>query len=297
MKIPELSENLSIISQLGNNPGTDDGLSADELKAKFDEAVLIIQRYINQTLLLNINASVSPEDGLTMRADIAMDNHRVKDVAAPEEDGDSVNLGYMKDHTAPAGYVEASHNIASESELDAILIQKLSEMKQYDTAFLGFRATTNAIFEGIRVVCMLHKTEDGYGCAEFVSRGSKGAVAWRKSIYNNAALPIEWENPTMVPGVEYRTTERWNGKPVYAKLVNIGALPNASSRYIEGEPVPPGINAISIHGVGVSGYNSIPIQSSDVYASVQGEWGVIYVSTTSDYSAYTGYLTVKYTKN
>ena len=35
---------------------------------------------------------------------------------------------------------------------------------------------------------------------------------------------FEWDNPPMVPGVEYRTTERWNGKAVYAKLVNCGAV-------------------------------------------------------------------------
>lgn len=34
----------------------------------------------------------------------------------------------------------------------------------------------------------------------------------------------EWVNPPMKPGVEYRTTERYNGQPVYAKLVNQGAF-------------------------------------------------------------------------
>lgn len=29
----------------------------------------------------------------------------------------------------------------------------------------------------------------------------------------------EWINPPMEPGVEYRTTELWNGKPVYRQLV------------------------------------------------------------------------------
>ena len=33
----------------------------------------------------------------------------------------------------------------------------------------------------------------------------------------------EWLNPPMQLGVEYRTTERFNGKPVYAKLVDCGA--------------------------------------------------------------------------
>ena len=35
----------------------------------------------------------------------------------------------------------------------------------------------------------------------------------------------EWENPPMIPGVEYRTTERYDGKPVYTALVNCGNLP------------------------------------------------------------------------
>ena len=39
----------------------------------------------------------------------------------------------------------------------------------------------------------------------------------------------EWENPPMSIGVEYRTTERWNGKPVYTKCVNCGALANKMS--------------------------------------------------------------------
>ena len=39
--------------------------------------------------------------------------------------------------------------------------------------------------------------------------------------YQSANPWLEWEyaNPPMEPGVEYRTTERWNGKAVYKKLV------------------------------------------------------------------------------
>ena len=36
---------------------------------------------------------------------------------------------------------------------------------------------------------------------------------------------MEWQNPPMSLGVEYRTTERCEGKPVYAKRVDCGALP------------------------------------------------------------------------
>lgn len=49
----------------------------------------------------------------------------------------------------------------------------------------------------------------------------------------NASLGTwsEWEyvNPPMFIGVEYRTTERWQGKAVYTKLVHIGTLPAAGN--------------------------------------------------------------------
>lgn len=46
----------------------------------------------------------------------------------------------------------------------------------------------------------------------------------------NANVWDEWEyvNPPMELDVVYRTTERFNGKPVYVKFFNCGALPNAS---------------------------------------------------------------------
>lgn len=37
--------------------------------------------------------------------------------------------------------------------------------------------------------------------------------------------PWEWVNPPMDSGIEYRTTERYQGKPVYAKLVDCGTVP------------------------------------------------------------------------
>lgn len=37
--------------------------------------------------------------------------------------------------------------------------------------------------------------------------------------------PWEWVNPPMILGTEYRTTERYLGKPVYVKTINMGNLP------------------------------------------------------------------------
>ena len=45
----------------------------------------------------------------------------------------------------------------------------------------------------------------------------------------------EWEyvNPPMQVGVEYRTTERWNGNPVYTKLIDCGFAANGKHVSVE----------------------------------------------------------------
>lgn len=47
-------------------------------------------------------------------------------------------------------------------------------------------------------------------------------------LYRTASGVAQWMNPPMVPGVEYCTLERFEGKPVYVKMINFGALPNTS---------------------------------------------------------------------
>lgn len=51
MEIPKFETDLNIISKLGEYPGSDDGLSTEEFKAKFDEGNLETQKYINEVLI------------------------------------------------------------------------------------------------------------------------------------------------------------------------------------------------------------------------------------------------------
>lgn len=50
---------------------------------------------------------------------------------------------------------------------------------------------------------------------------------------NNGWQPWEYVNPPMQLGVEYRTPERYNGKPVYVMAVDGGVFPDNSSKTIE----------------------------------------------------------------
>lgn len=110
----------------------------------------------------------------------------------------------------------------------------------------------------------------------------------------------EWEcvNPPMTEGVEYRTIERYNGEPVYVKLINIGTLPNATIKRYYGvlfynEVVDLRLCIKQENGQfrGVSVYGS---SRASVWAE---ELSSIAVNTDSwDASDYLGYVLAKYTK-
>lgn len=50
--------------------------------------------------------------------------------------------------------------------------------------------------------------------------------------YRTVNGATEWINPPMVPGVEYRTTKRYDSKVVYTQYLDMGALPNNSSKHV-----------------------------------------------------------------
>ena len=62
---------------------------------------------------------------------------------------------------------------------------------------------------------------ENYLFQTFYSEYNNGRVAQRFKAQTWSKW--EWIDPPMVPGVEYRTTERWNGKAVYTKLVNVAS--------------------------------------------------------------------------
>ena len=79
---------------------------------------------------------------------------------------------------------------------------------------------------------------------EVISLGSLGQTLQRFTECSDAATVYErqyfnsmwheWEcvNPPMVLGVEYRTKDRYLGKPVYTKVVNVGTLPNTKTSMV-----------------------------------------------------------------
>lgn len=122
----------------------------------------------------------------------------------------------------------------------------------------------------------------------------------RRICYQNTWQPWEWENPPMMLGVEYRTTERYLGKPVYTKLVNFGALPKASTSSMSHniENIDFIVSAIGRTKRTSDGWTfTFPSNPSLSYESgMRVNKTGIDVGTMVDWSGFNLYVTMKYTK-
>ena len=253
MKIPKFLEDLSVISKLGDNPGADNGLTAEGLKAKFDEAALKLQGFINDTLIEKINALFSadapPHEGMNMTGPINMNQNKLGGLADPVEDGDAVNLGFANENyrgsdwlpsveeigAALAGYGYGGSTVSlqedrvdDDTELANALESVYSKMVGKETIFLywtGYPAGTS----GHGWFGILQKSSENNGSLVAWSAYGAGSTI-RKAKYSGSWQPLEWENPPMEDGVEYHTTKRYNGKPVYTTCLNLGTLPSSGDK-------------------------------------------------------------------
>lgn len=116
----------------------------------------------------------------------------------------------------------------------------------------------------------------------------------------------EWQNPPLILGTEYRTTERWNGKPVYCKYINLGTLPNSTVKSInftsEADSVVRPISVCGTYGTSESTQHmTLPSNSHNANLSNKVSltcvnYKQVRVITNFDASVFVGFATVKYWK-
>lgn len=112
------------------------------------------------------------------------------------------------------------------------------------------------------------------------------------------AAVMEYQNPPMLLGVEYKTTERYLGKPVYTMAFSFGTLPNASDKAVAMPGTDGTCKIIEIHGYasnemtlpGVSGV------SEALQVTLTGIGNTAYVKTGADRSSATATIVAKYIK-
>lgn len=139
-----------------------------------------------------------------------------------------------------------------------------------------------------------------YVWQEFYSATTEIPTKVSRCKINGTWSEWEWENPPLAQGVEYLTTERFNGKPVYKKLISFGALPNASTAYAQG-CFPSAARDITLKGYAhdsATGNMYEPLQwpiIKEIWA-VGDSTGYIGLETADDRSAWQAMIIASYTK-
>lgn len=198
--------------------------------------------------------------------------------------------------SVPIGYGNNGEAISLKGTFDSEAALKEMLTDELNTMAYASKKTIAASFAfgshgGCYYIIELYKMAfDGYAYAD----ASNYSNFWtRYTLSNHAWLPEEWHNPPMATGIEYRTTERWAGEPVYCYMVNVGALPNTTISEISH-----GLNATHvIRCEGVTNYGfALPFVVGSNAVHLACDKTKIYVTTTADYSYAQAYVTIYYTK-
>lgn len=126
---------------------------------------------------------------------------------------------------------------------------------------------------------------------EYWSLNQEAQNQARRICRNGTWGPLEWINPPMQLGVEYRTTERYDSKPVYAKAVNFGALPANSSK-----SVAHGISDMARCFEVVGSYGVQNLVGEAAVTTIGANTENISIATDKNLSAETAIVLMKYTK-
>ena len=188
----------------------------------------------------------------------------------------------------PTGYVTEIIDIASETELDTALTNIISNMEDLTERHVIFQDNAG-LFNGGYTLARIFIRVGTYATATFETYGYYGYTKWVKNCYGGSWYPLEWENPPMVVGVEYRTTERYMGYPVYTKLVDCGIPSN-------GKRVETGHGVIIRHSGNLNSNHSLPFnvnqsETSAYWAESQNEGATLILNCGTGFASnsYTWY--------
>lgn len=104
---PSFEEDMKIIQKLGDHPNSDDLLSSQALKEKFDEGGIKVKAFLLNTItqlnklvgILNqqFNSAGDLLGGGTMRGNLNMNGYVLSGISSPNNDSDAVNKRFVSD--------------------------------------------------------------------------------------------------------------------------------------------------------------------------------------------------------
>lgn len=153
----------------------------------------------------------------------------------------------------------------------------------------------NGGFADIRIANNGNAIVNWHGPANVLASSSSEIYhAQKKRLTDGTWHPWEYTNPALALGVEYRTTERYLGKPVYVKVVDCGKFPA------------PGTSKLVAHGISnctpvtvtaqMSNSNTVPYVGYYTIGVDNTAITLASVSGVSDLSAHNTVATMRYIK-
>ena len=202
-------------------------------------------------------------------------------------------IDYLKQLFAPAGCgwgdgSPSTQFTASNVNKTAVFVSSGGDMPTSDSVWLcEFYATS---YDG----------SGNYGHMVATCQGgvAKGCVCIRLK-ENGVYSEWEWVNPPMIVDVEYRTNERYMGKPVYARLVDCNNCPGKGSKTIAHNVSGVVDRIVSAQGQ-LQGYRVFPssVIGGDMKLDMETNPTEIILYSTADYLAGVPcHVLLKYTKN
>ena len=224
-----LTENVEVHQTLGDNPNTDDNLSAYDLKVKFDEPARILKQFLNSKIIPFINTlhkqtTQSIDPTLTLEG-FAADAKKTGDALAERAfakrtvngyplTGD-INLNAADIEAAPAGFGLGAAKLISMAEIDSIA--STGWYYSDESATLG-GYTSNRWWMQV----LAYGSGTTFATQRIITFSSGLGHELVRHKINGTWGEWEWVNPPVAVGVEYRTTDRLFGAPVYKKAISLG---------------------------------------------------------------------------
>lgn len=255
----------------GSSVPTEYYTALTEAGAYAAEQATIAKRYADQA----VSATENKLDltGGTMAGDIAMGGHKVTGLGTPITSGDAVPLGYALGAFLPAGTTAeqlgaapAGFGLGKQNEA---VISSLSELDNtWRNGWYKFQTFNEENIEGHKLGLLYVNSSTSSVEQIFVPYRNPSRLI-RVNHAEDGWGVWEYENPPMVLGVEYRTTERFEGKPVYTMLNNVGSFPSVGA--VSYYTIKNGVAKIlRVKGTSANGGFPVPYISTDAYLTISG---------------------------
>ena len=167
-KIPLMTDDVEVIAKLGNRPGSENNLQSPELKAKFDEASVLLKDHLNKVIGI-LNSMLGSDGGVlnggNMAGPLNMNGFRLFGLSDPAETGDAVNKAYF-DSTLEEKGRDVVEYIDSKKKAVTVTLPAAGWAENGQTVNVGGVTAGNTILVGYSPDSFESYSDAGIRCTE-----------------------------------------------------------------------------------------------------------------------------------